>query len=341
MITGVTRRRTTLLVLTAATACTPALDPPWVLARARELGMRVEVVAQGPYGLSLDDTRPSVNEALPLDTVEITPFVAGPDGEVAVGDLDPQWYLCREPASCLLLAEPNALPPCDVEFLLPEQTCALSGDDTLTLTLGDFTPAETPEAVFAINSPPSVGLVASTDQGPGTDACLGAIGARESLEGCLWTERTLSLGSVGEVVESLELLGYELELSESLVPLLGVPRNHNPSVQEFQVTVDGEATMHATGSTVVVPRRAAVVVQYLPSDDDIDRYEVEIDGATVQLEDQLGGRWFASREVTEFDDRGINSLVWQAERTEPVRIHFVVRDDRRAEAWGWLDFEPQ
>ena len=324
-------------------ACTPSLDPPWVLARDRELALRVEVVTQGPYGDTLDPEKPTTNEVLPLDTVLARPLIVGPDGIIPLRDLSPQWYLCGGNGNCLLRADATALRPCDLEFLAPDEPCALAGADSLEFKLGDFLPAEDADAVFLINRAPTIGFVASADVGPGTEACIDRIAERKSLEGCLWMERTLSLGSLSEVVDALTALGGEFEISESLAPLLDVPRNHNPAVSAFSVSVDGgEPDLYAPEATITVPVGATITVSYQPSDSDIDRYTVEIDGEKIDVEDQLQGRWFMSREVAQLEQAlGQTSVVWEASRADPVTAYFVVHDDRRAEAWGWLHFEPQ
>ena len=322
-------------------ACTPTLPPAWVLDRERELALRVQVVDQGPYGQPLDPDAPTVNEALPLDTVEAIPYVAGPDGPVDLGPLDPQWYLCDDLGTCLIRGEVRELAPCDHAFLVPPEPCLLDGGASVRLQLGDFFAAQEPDAIFAINRAPTLGFLASTDSGPGTDACLSQLAARESLEGCLWMERNLSLGSLGEVVDGLEALGYEVEVSESLQPLLTVPRNHNPEVRQLQVRVDGgDAVAYLPGQTVRVPVGARVTITYEPDPLDIDVYEITIDGDTVQVEDRLSGEWFASREVAELTPQASPlAVTWRDSSTEPVTMHFVLRDDRRAEAWGWLHFE--
>ena len=303
--------------------------------------MRVEVIEQGPYGLTLDPEAPTVNEALPRDTVVAIPHIAGPQGVLDLATLDPQWYVCDDAGSCLLRIEPAALEPCELEFLVPDVPCTMDGGARLELTLGDFFMADEPDAIFSINRAPTVGFVASTDEGPGTETCLRNIGERESLAGCLWMERTLALGSLQEVVDGLALLGYDVEVSESLEPLLGIPRNHNPSVLALEVSIDGGApTEYAVGETVTVPQGASVRVEWVPTERDVDRYEVMLDGDLIEIEDRLEGRWFSSREVATFEEDLIDHAVtWSADFPDPVTVHIVVRDDRRAEAWGWLEFE--
>lgn len=324
-------------------ACTPSLDPSWVLARTSELALRIEVVAQGPYGDTLDPQAPTTNEVLPLDTVLARPLIVGPDGVVPLQDLSPQWYLCDGNGNCLLRAEPTALPPCDLELLAPDEPCALVGADSLEFKLGDFLPAEDADAVFLINRAPTIGFVASAEVGPGTAACIDRISERKSLEGCLWMERTLSLGSLAEVVDALTALGSEFEVSDSLAPLLDVPRNHNPAVTAFSVSIDGgEPETYPPKAIVTVPVGATIAVAYLPNESDVDRYTVEVDGEELDVEDHLQGRWLMSREVAQLEQAlGQTSMVWEASRADPVTAYFVVHDDRRAEAWGWLHFEPQ
>jgi len=336
----VARRFIGSVLVAACGACTPVLDPPWLLTRERELALRVEVVAQGGYGLPLDPGEPTVNEVLALDTVRATPRIVGADGPVLLGDFSPQWYLC-DIGSCLLGYDDLDLPPCELEVLAPESACALPGGDTVEFQLGDFATSDNPDELFGINRAPTLGFIASTPSGPGTEACLDNIVDRDPLSGCLWMERPLNLGSFGEFVAGLEALGLSVDLSDSLLPLLDVPRNHNPSVETFTVTIDGEMakSVHA-GDTVRVPTGATVTVAYAPSDSDMDAYEVELDGDVLQAQDVFGGRWYASREVSEFERVPFSTAVtWRATQADPVTLHLVLSDDRGAEAWGWLDFD--
>lgn len=337
------RWREGIAAATVAAACTPPVPPEYVVELPRELAFEIAVVEQGPWGQPLDDAERSVNEALPGDTVEVRPFLGGPGGPVDLAALDPAWFLCDDAGACLLrVDDPTALQSCaETVPLVPEEPCALPSGETLQLTLGEFVVPETADAVFAVNRAPTVGFVAGTPDGPDTDSCLSRIADRVPLRECLWAERTLALGSLAEVVETLEALGIEVELSESLETLLTVPRNHNPEVGQLQVAVDGGAfESHPVGDTVSVPAGSDIVIRHEAEDADMDEYTVIIGDEVRDVTDRLTGRWFADRALDAFEEvEAARTLRFRSDSADPVTIFFVLRDDRRSEAGGWLHFE--
>jgi hypothetical protein len=327
--------------------CSPSVDPVWVLARARELGLRIELGNQGAYGERVDPQGPSAAEFLPLDEVVATPLVADAQGAISPDDLEVRWFLCDDDAACLLTADLEAARSCADEPLSgPVQPCALGDDPVVRVTLGEppLAPVlEEPDgglsAIDVATARPVLGLLASPPDGPGVDECARRIAERSSLTGCLLIERSIPLGPLSEVIDVLEPLGYDIDLSDSLGPLLQRPRNHNPAPPTFRVTTDASVETVASGAIVRVPVGSDVVLQWVPAVDDIESFEVTLSGEPEPgvVEETVVGLWFVSREVDEYEPSPSGwELRWRATQPEPATFHLLLRDDRGSETTGWI-----
>jgi hypothetical protein len=327
-----------------AAACTPEIDPGWLVTGPRELALDVEVIAQGPYGARIEAGPRTARDALPLDTLRLRPAVVDVDGLVDPDALEGTWLLCAGLGSCLLQGTIADRPACSGEEIQPPEPCRFADGAAAELVLADL-PSELPSegsTVFALIDGPTVSFVASAPGGPGLDACLRRFDARERLDGCLMMERGLGLGPLGELVDVLRGLGIDPGIGEEAETLLGRPRNHNPAVERFRLEIEGRAsTMATAGSVVTVPRDAAIVLAVETAEVDLDAYEVMLGDDTVSLTDELDAQWWLDREV-DLDDAPYGQLWvrWRAgAATGTVRAYAVLRDDYGGEGWGWLDLE--
>ena len=106
--------------LVALAGCGNMLPDVALLDAVRPLAARIEVTA--PLVPDEDPDLPSRAQALPFETVTITPLVAGPQGVVDVDTLAPLWFACPlSPAQslygCISSAFPTALdelPECEI-----------------------------------------------------------------------------------------------------------------------------------------------------------------------------------------------------------------------------------
>ena len=336
-------RRAGLGALLAAAACTPTIEPSWLLSGPRELALDVEVVEQGPYGAPIEAGLRTARDALPLDTLRLRPAVVDADGPLDPDALEATWLVCAGIGSCLLQGSLVDRPACTGEELQPPEPCRFFDGGTGRLTLADF-PRELPaedSSVFDLVDGPTVSFVASAPDGPGLDRCLARFDARERLDGCLMMERVLGLGPLGELVDQLLLLGIDSGIGEEAETLLARPRNHNPAIEEIQVEIAGETMRVAAGSTISVPRDQSIVLRVEPTEADLDGYEVTLGDETALLTDDLEAQWWLDREV-DLEDPAYGQLWvrWQAGAvTGTVRAYVVLRDSRGGEGWGWLDLE--
>lgn len=324
-------------------ACTPDIDPAWLVTGPRELALDVEVVAQGPYGAPIPAGPRSARDALPLDTLRLRPAVADVDGPLDPDALEGTWLMCAGIGSCLLQGAVGERPMCSGEEIQPPEPCRFFEGGTAMLTLADV-PRELPSetsTVFDLIDGPTISFIASAPAGPGLAECIARFDARERLDGCLLMERALGLGPLGELVDVLRGLGIEPGIDDEAETLLALPRNHNPAVERIRVEIGGEAMVVDAGSRVAVPRDEAIVMAVETTEADLDGYEVVVGDETATLSDDLDAQWWLDREV-ELEDPAYGQLWvrWRAGSvTGTVRAYVALRDGRGGEGWGWLDLE--
>lgn len=330
-----------LLFLVAA--CTPPIDPPWLVTGPRELAMEIEVVAQGPHGARIQPGPRSFRDALPLDTLSLRPIVVDADGPVDASTLDGRWVSCSGIGACLLRGPVSDLPACTGDEIQPREPCRFGDGGEGTLTIADV-PAELPDdlpTVLGLVNGPTVAFIASVPDGPGLASCMARFDAREPLDGCLMMERVLGIGPLGDLVRVLEELGIDSGIEGEAETLLVRPRNRNPRVEQLRVDVGDQTMLVPSGSVVTVPRDEWVTLTVETTEDDLDGYETMVGEQTAMLTDLLYTQWWLDRDV-ELEE-ALPGQQWARVRAGaaqgPVRAYVVLRDDRGGEGWGWLDLE--
>lgn len=339
---GVSRSRAWLVVVLAAVACGPSIDPEWLVTGPREIALEVEVVAQGPYGAPIVDTSRTPRDALPLDTLQLVPVVVDADGPIDAETLEGAWIMCGGVRSCLLADTLVDRPACTGQELQPSEPCRFDGGGTARLTMANL-PTSLPSegSVLELLAGPTVSFVGSTAQGPGVEACLARFDARERLDGCLMMERVLGLGPLGELVDVLRAAGFDPGIGEQADTLLARPRNRNPAVEQLRVEIGSESRVVQAGTKVIVPRDEAIVLTVETSEADLDPYDVLVGDELATLTDTITVQWWLDREVER--DEPVYGQPWVRWRpgsvTGVVRAYVVLRDGREGEGWGWLDLE--
>lgn len=332
-----------LAVLLAATACTPSIDPTWLITGPRELALDVQVIAQGPYGQRITESTRSSRDALPLDTLSLRPVVVDVDGPIDPEDLEGTWILCSGVGNCLLRDSELDHPACDGSRIQPDEPCTFGKGGATTLTIADVPRDLVTElaTIFTLISGPTVAYVASPPEGPGLDACLARFEARERLDGCLMMERALGLGPLGDLAETLEAAGIDPGIDEGAESLLARPRNRNPAVERIRVDYGGESVEVAAGDRVKVPRDEEIQLTVLTTPDDLDTYEAIVGEQTVMFSDDLGSQWWFDREIDRSDPLPgqLFTRLRAGTATGTVRAYAVVRDNLGGEGWGFIDLE--
>ncbi len=335
-------RRSLLALPLGVLACTPPLDPSWLITTPREIALDIQVVDQGPYGERIVPGPRTARDALPLDTLALRPTIVDAEGPIDPDGLEGIWMLCSGIGNCLLRRPISESPRCDGEDIQPDAPCIFDDGGTATLTIADFPeqlPSET-STVYSLISGPTVAMLASTPDGPGIEACIARLDGREPLGGCLMMERILGLGPLGDLVETLEGLGIDSGIEGEAESLLARPRNHNPAVERLRVEYDGESKEIDAGTRITVPRDASVSITVLTTEDDLDSYEVSIGDQEFMFSDDLGADWWFDRELDRLDQGfGLTTEFRAGAVTGLVRAYVVVRDNLGGEGSGFVEIE--
>lgn len=326
-----------------ATACTPPIEPAWLVSKPRELAIEVEVAAQGPFGERIVPGPRTPRDALPLDTLAMRAVVVDPDGPIDPDALEGMWLLCQGVGNCLVRDPVAERSLCTDQEIQPTAPCRFGDGGSASLTIGEIPSMfpDAPPSVFDLVSGPTVAFVGSPPDGPGLERCVARLDARERLDGCLLMERVLGLGPLGELVDQLIAAGIDPGITDGAETLLERPRNNNPAVEAVRVSFGRESLLVPVGGRVAVPYDAAIVMTVEPTDADLDGYEVVLGDETVLLTDDLDTQWWFDREV-DLEEAPLGQLWvrWRAgAATGTVRAYVALRDNRSGEAWGWLDLE--
>src|SRR5690606_7474428 len=155
--------------------------PSWFVDIPTALAVSQEVVRQGPYGERQALTSPrSAHEALPRDTIRLTPLIVDEAGLVPPERVDVAWFLC-ETADCVLslaVEAPAACPPTPAYDTVT--FCELGRGSSVEFELGE---PEVGDAIVLADllTAPSVLLVGSATPGcPWRRASSGCPGERRS-----------------------------------------------------------------------------------------------------------------------------------------------------------------
>ena len=305
----------------------------------------MDVVEQGPWGEPAGpDPARTFQDALPGDTVRFTPLVADAQGPIPTEELSARWVLCPANGCLDALSTADELEPCSDEVPYTQvPSCALGSGPTAEYRLGPLPLDLDSTSIFALAFGPGVGYVASRQDAPGADACVKSLRARESLEGCVLMLRDVDIGPPSALTDAAEASGLDVEISESSETLLALPRNRNPEVRRVAVTGSSRtsaATVEAMpGQTIPVTAGDELLVEWLPEDEDFDDYQVEVSGETLDVEENVTGRWFIDQSSPEFTQLGTAVRFEVGRQTGITHLYFVLTDPGGSETWGWFLFD--
>lgn len=327
-----------------AVGCTPDIDPSWLIRRPTELALRSEVVAQGPWGDPQPEDAPrTFYDALPGDTLRFTPLVVDEEGPVPGDELSTRWVICPANECLDALARSDDLPPCD--SLSPYTnivSCTPGVGSSLDYTLGPA-PTDIDEAsLFSLAVGPNIALVASREDDPGATACAVALRERTDLTGCVIMLRSVTIGPASALVEAAEALGIEIEIPDTLAPLLAVPRNRNPEVEFFEVrgsSLTADVQTVPNGGAIQAMNGDELTIRWVPDDEDFDNYEVELSGEAILVEETLAGQYFFDRPSSVFEENGLSVTLRAEGDGGRSNLYFVASDGGGSETWGRLTLD--
>lgn len=370
-----TLRRTVSLAALALLASGCAMDLPdeKLIISHRILAIRTAVTMP-----LLPDPDPEVDaqtpkaEALPFETVEITPFIVSPEGPVDPDSLDILWIACELTPGQGLFACIQAAMPLTLDEL-PE-----CGEPSLDQLMGTELPeVESPCLIAREGSPEYVvplsanvfldgsielTMIAGVPDGTPTDSC-----ARELLSGdhdlpddCLYAVQRLNVGPVEQLLVLADMFGVEIPGFEVPDPEDVPEADRNPRITEVRVgMVDengeqvGDAFIVGAGELVTAPRDAIVQIEIDSPEDDLQVYQVPVNNGE-SYEDRseaYQGDWYRTWGTllsgTSDDPSSFNRwTLTQGEQDEtetPVgdraRLYYVVRDQRQGVNWFWLELQ--
>ncbi len=239
-----------------STACGDMLPPARLIVSTRVLGMKMEVSQALPIGDPEDTEQLGIRcEALPFETVELTPLIADPEGVQSPAIIDPLWIACELPPgqglfACTQGAIPtdlSALPECPQTTLfdltpedlaggeLPEfpSPCIIA-DDGDPDGLQEFTVPLTQNVL--IGGDIELVMFGHEPNGPSTTECANALltGETELDNLCIQAVQRLTVGPIERLLELAESFG--LDFPDGLPTSTEIPDgDRNPRIESFVV----------------------------------------------------------------------------------------------------------
>jgi hypothetical protein len=337
---------------------------------ARVLAIRTEVTAPLP-GVDAPDQAPRA-QALPLETVKVTPFIVGPDGPYEPEEFSPVWIACElSPGlgtlSCIDAATPIALPDlpecADVDLMtllagedLPEfvSPCVLSRE-----TAPEFVVPFAPS--FFVGGSLELTMVAGTPGGTQSEACAEPFlnGDYALPDDCLYAVQRVNVGPIERLFLLASEFGMEIEGLELPDPESVPDGDRNPRITrlEFEITDAGGAVGPRTeidpGGTIPAPPGSTVRVYTTSPEEDLQVYPVDVNNGESSEEktETYEGDWYRTwgelLETGSDDPESYNDWILtpgrqdDGERPPDDRafLYYVLRDGRQGVNWWTLALE--
>lgn len=355
-------------LLAVAPGCAEELPDVRLIESTRPLGLRVEVTAS----LVQDEPDAATRcQALPFDTVRLTPWIVDPEGPVELEAVDPVWIACQlnpgqglfgciqstfptrledipvcEPPDLTNL-DPNAIPPaqspCVIartptpDFVVPFNSSILAGGD-IELTMIGRTPA-------------AAGGESSTD----TCARVLLDGDHAVPDDCIVVLQRLELGPLEQLLLLADQFGLDLGDVEPPDPADVPDFDRNPRISRFQVAVvgddgePGEFTDVAPGDTFPAAVGDTLRIETSVPDEDLQVYvqpinQEETEEATETLDGDFYRTWGRLLAGSVDDPEGYNEWTLVPEDfDDPERpdndratMFVTMRDSRVGVEWTWF-----
>jgi hypothetical protein len=354
-------------------ACAQDLPDPRVIINHRVLAIQTAVTtplvpADDP---ELDLEQPKA-QALPFETVEITPFIVNEDGEVDPETLDIVWLACElSPGlglfSCLSGALPltlDEIPECSVpsfdqlmgeELPEPESPCIIAREAT-------------PAYVVPISANVFIGgsveltMISGVPGGTSTDECAAELlrGEYDLPNDCLFAVQRLSVGPLELLLSLAANFGVEIPGFEVPDPEDIPEPDRNPRITEIRVGAigaDGEQIGNAqiieSGDLVAAPLGVTLQVEVDSPEEDLQTFLIPVNNGESyeEREEAYEGDWYRTwgelLSGTSDDPMSYNQwTLTQGEQDETetppegrARMYYVVRDGRQGVNWFWFEVE--
>jgi hypothetical protein len=363
--------RSLALLVVVASGCAMDLPDERLIISHRVLAIRTAVTMPLVQDPELDADRPKA-QALPFETVGLTPFIVNQDGAVDPDSLDVLWLACElTPGqglfACLSDSFPTTLakiPDCEVPNI-----AELGGDALPELVSPCLIAREgTPEYVVPLSANVFVGgaieltMIAGVPDGTSTDEC-----AKQLLDDeydlpndCLYAVQRLSVGPVELLVQLAADFGVEIPGIEIPDPQDIPEPDRNPRITEVRVgMIDaegmqvGDAFIVPSGGVFSAPLGATLQIEIDSPEEDLQTFLIPVNNGESYEErsEAYQGDWY--RTWGEFlsgsSDDPMSYNLWtlvQGEQDETeappgdrARLYYAVRDGRQGVNWFWFEVE--
>ena len=358
-----------------AAGCAMDLPDARVIISHRVLAIQTAVVASVyPGAVDPDPDAPTKAQALPFETVEITPFLVNEDGEVDPDSLDIVWLACElTPGqglfACLQDAMPLALddiPECvapsfdvfmseDLELPELDSPCVIGREGT-------------PEYVVPFAANVFVGgsmeltMIAGVPGGTATDVCAAELlaGNYDLPDDCLFAVQRLNVGPVEVLLSFAASFGFEIPGFEVPDPEDVPEPDQNPRITEVRVGIIGEdgeqvgdAVVMDYGGTFTAPRESLLQIEVDSPAEDLQTFQIPVNnGESFEDRDEAyQGDWYRTwgRFLSGSSDDPMSYNQWtlsQGDQDETeippedkARVYYVVRDGRQGTNWFWFEVD--
>ena len=364
-----TRPLAALLGLAAlSSGCAMELPDARLIIDRRVLAIRTEVTGT----LIPDEGETPKAQALPFETVTVTPFVVDPNGPVDPEDIDAVWLACQ-------LGPGQGLFSC-LQDAMPVALDELSECETPSFEdLGDIENLPEPASPCIIDRAPipeygvplaantliggsiELTMIAGSEDGTTTERCANELlsGEFELPNDCLFALQRLDVGPIEQLALLAEMFGVELPGFEAPDPEDIPEPDRHPRISEIRVgQVEdgeqvGEVEVVSSGARVQAPLGATLQIEVDSPEEDLQTFLIPVNnGASFDERDEAySGDWFRTWGTflagTSDDPQSFNRWTLepgsQDETERPVddlaRLFYVVRDGRQGVNWFWLEVE--
>jgi hypothetical protein len=360
-----------LVCMGGVVGCAMDLPDERLIISYRTLAIRTAVTTSLLPDAELDADRPKA-QALPFETVELTPFIVNQDGNVDPDSLDVVWLACElTPGQglfgCVSAVFPIALaeiPDCEVPDINQ-----LSGGDLPELVSPCVIAREgSPEYVVPLSANVFVGgaieltMIAGVPGGTSTDECAKQLLADEYdlPDDCLYAVQRLSVGPVELLVQLAADFGVEIPGIELPDPEDVPEPDRNPRITEIRVGVIdeegmqvGDAFVVPSGGVFSAPLGSTLQVEVDSPEEDLQTFLIPVNNGESYEErsEAYQGDWYRTwgdfLSGTSDDPMSYNQwMLVQGEQDETemplnnrARLYYVVRDGRQGVNWFWIEVE--
>lgn len=360
--------------LSALLACGGELPISERIISTRVLAIRNEVI--GPLYPDPPDTGTRC-EALPFETVRLTPWVATPTGplDLTGPDFDPIWIACglgpgQGLFSCLKAAVPTKLadiPACPVPSFMgldigadPPSPCILPADDSDDGALDFIVPFA---STLLIGGDLEVTMISRSPGSPSTEECAEALLRNDTDldNACLYAVQRVPVGPIERLLLLAQQFGVMLppELGEPPDPDTIPDGDRNPRILDFSVTRirDGEGVeLGPQPRGAVIQAEIGDTLKFTTNAPEVDLQEFLVPinggaGGTETQSEEFDGSWFrtwgsllanGSDDVMSQNEWTMAIGAQDDDETPPdgrATLFYVLRDGRVGIDWWWISVE--